>query len=49
MRESLLRRCESQIQNETALRKGHRFDFEQITKLGALMYVDAGAEVDVDT
>ena len=48
MKQSLLKRCEAQIRNETTLRKGHKLDFEQIIKLGALMYANAGAEVDID-
>ena len=47
MRASLLERCTKQIQNETLLRKGHFLEFESMVKLGAMMYVDAGREVDV--
>ena len=47
MRQSLLERCEAQVRNEEALRKEHRFDFESIVKLAAMMYVNAGREVDV--
>ena len=48
MRASLQERCETQIRNETALRKGHLLEFEAVMKLGAMMYVNAGREVDVD-
>ena len=46
MRASLQEMCERQIQNEAELRKGHKLEFEQIMKLGALMYMNADQEVD---
>lgn len=46
MRPSLQERCEAQIRNEVALRKGHVLEFETIMKLGALIYANAGKEVD---
>lgn len=47
MRQSLQARCEAQIRNETALRKGHLLEFEAIMKLAATMYANEGREVDV--
>ena len=46
MRQSLLERCETQIRNETALRKADRFEFEQLIKFGAFLYASAGCEAD---
>ena len=46
MRQSLQERCEAQIRNEAALRKGHPLEFESLIKLAALMYSNAGREVD---
>ena len=48
MRTSLRERCEAQIRNETMLRKGRLLEFESIMKLGAMLYVNAGREVDVE-
>ena len=48
MRKSLQERCEAQIRNEAALRKGRLFEFESVLKLGAMMYANAGREVDVE-
>lgn len=48
MRTSLQERCEAQIRNETMLRKGHILEFESVMKLGAMMFVNAGREVDVE-
>ena len=47
MQASLRERCEAQIRNENELRKGHFFDFESGVKLAAMMYANAGREVDV--
>lgn len=47
MRSSLQERCETQIRNEAALRKGHKLEFEAIMKLAAMMHVNAEREVDV--
>ncbi|MDO5108129.1 MAG: DUF4003 family protein [Coriobacteriaceae bacterium] len=46
MRQSLLERCEAQIRNEAVLKKGHALEFESLVKLAALMYSNAGREVD---
>ena len=46
MRPSLQERCETQIRNEEALRKGHKLEFEEIMKLAAMMHANAGREVD---
>ena len=48
MRESLQERCEAQIRNETVLRKAAKLEFESVVKLGAMMHVNAGREVDVN-
>lgn len=47
MRHTLQERCEAQIRNEAMLRKGHKLEFESIMKLAAMLYVNAGREVDV--
>lgn len=47
MRKLLQERCETQVRNEAALRKGHFLEFEAIMKLGAMLHVNAGREVDV--
>ena len=47
MKQSLQERCEAQIRNEALLRKGHMLEFEQTVKLAAMLYADAGREVDV--
>lgn len=47
MRSSLQERCEAQVRNEAALRKGHKLEFEAIMKLAAMMHVNEGREVDV--
>ncbi|MDO5118281.1 MAG: DUF4003 family protein [Eggerthellaceae bacterium] len=46
MRASLLERCEAQIRNETALRKGRLLEYESIVKLGAMLFLNEGREVD---
>lgn len=46
MKQSLLERCEAQIRNEKALRKGHFLEHEHILKLAAMVYANAGREVD---
>ena len=46
MRPSLLERCEAQVRNETILRKGRMLEFEEIVKLAAMLYANAGAEAD---
>lgn len=48
MRPSLQQRCEAQVRNEAALRKGHKLEFEEVMKLAAMMHVDAGRDVDVE-
>lgn len=48
MRQSLLERCEAQVRNEAALRKVSKLEFETTMKLCAMLYADAGAEVDPD-
>ncbi|MDO4532934.1 MAG: DUF4003 family protein [Coriobacteriia bacterium] len=48
MRASLLERCETQIRNEAALRKGHFLEYETIMKLGAMLFDNAGREVDAE-
>lgn len=47
MRQSLQDRCEAQVRNELALRKGRLLEYEHILKLAALLYANAGREVDV--
>ena len=47
MRQTLQKRCETQIRNEAALRKGYKFGYEEILKLTASMHANAGREVDV--
>ena len=46
MKQSLQERCEVQVRNEKALRKGHFLEHEQVLKLAAMMYANAGREVD---
>lgn len=48
MKASLQARCEAQVRNEAELRKGHMLEYEAITKLGAMLYANAGVEVDRD-
>ncbi len=48
MRPSLQQRCEAQIRNEAALHKGHKLELEQIVKLAAMMYANAGRDVDAE-
>lgn len=47
MKPSLQARAQAQVQNETVLRKAAKFGFEEVTKLGAMLYANAGKEVDV--
>lgn len=46
MRESLRNRLETQVRIEKALQKGHRLEFEQVIKLGAMLYANTGRDVD---
>ncbi len=46
MRQSLQELLEAQIRNEAALRKGHLLEYESILKLAAMLYANAGREVD---
>ena len=38
----------AQIRNETVLRKAAKLEFESVVKLGAMMHVNAGHEVDAN-
>ena len=46
MKGSLQERCTTQVRNEEALRKSRKFEFEEVMKLGAMMYRNANREVD---
>jgi hypothetical protein len=46
MKQSLQERCEAQVRNEAVMRKAAKFEFESVVKLGAMMHVNAGREVD---
>ena len=46
MRESLKRRCDLQIQNEACVRKAARFEYDEVSKLAALIITSKGAVAD---
>ena len=48
MRQSLQERLETQVRYETVMRKAAKFDFDAVQKLGAMLYVNAGREIDAD-
>ena len=48
MRESLQQRCDIQIYNEEKLRKGHMLQFDEVIKLGAMAFANAGRPIDTD-
>lgn len=48
MRASLQERLERQIRNEEALKKNHWLEFVHVIKLGAMLYSNAGREVDTE-
>ena len=48
MKQSLQEICEAQIRNETAMRKVAKIEYEPVLKLCAMMYVNAGREVNAE-
>lgn len=48
MKPSLQARAQAQVQNEVALRKVSKLGFEEVVKLGAMLYTNAGKQVDAD-
>ncbi len=48
MKPSLQARAQAQVRNEVALRKVSKLGFEEVVKLGAMLYTNAGKQVDAD-
>lgn len=49
MRETLRKRCDLQIKNEAVMRKAARLDFEEVTKLSALIMASRGRCADEES